>query len=131
MWNNFSRALALVNCCKSLTILQVFTPLYRGVKETLLTASTSKKSHLKLDQITNELLPDLVIVLWRINFKSITSLEEQWCRHSCYSWLVAETKSSNGDRGCTIRTTVLFQLSSTNKLLMTSNPFELGVASSF
>jgi len=42
---------------------QVFTPLYRGVKETLLIASTSKKSRLKFDQITNDLLPDLVIVL--------------------------------------------------------------------
>jgi len=47
----------------SLTILQVFTPLYRGVKETWLIASTSKKSRLKLDQITKDLLPDLVIVL--------------------------------------------------------------------
>jgi len=46
---------------------------------------------LKLDQITNELLPDLVVVLWRINFKSIPSLEEHWCWHSCYSCLVAET----------------------------------------
>jgi len=35
MQNNISRGLALLNCCKSLTILQVFTPLYRGVKETL------------------------------------------------------------------------------------------------
>jgi len=32
----------------------------------------------------------LVIVLWRINFKSIPSMEENWCRHSCYSCLVAE-----------------------------------------
>jgi len=31
------------------------------VKETLLIASTSKKSRLKLDQITNDLLPDLVL----------------------------------------------------------------------
>jgi len=47
----------------SLVILQVFTPLYRGVKETLLIASTSRKSRLKLDQTTNDLLPDLVVVL--------------------------------------------------------------------
>jgi len=37
----------------------------------------------------------------------------------------------SGDRGCTIRTIVLFQLSSTNKLPMTSNLFELAVALSF
>jgi len=47
---------------------------------------------LKLDQITNDLMPDLVIVLWRINFKSIPSLEEHRCRHSCYCCLVTETK---------------------------------------
>ena len=38
-----------------------------------------KKSRLKHDQITNDLLPDLVIVLRWINFKSIPSLEEHWC----------------------------------------------------
>jgi len=43
MWNNFSRVLALVNCCVSLTILYFFTPLYRGVKETLYNVSTSKR----------------------------------------------------------------------------------------
>jgi len=37
----------------------------------------------------------------------------------------------SGDRGCTIRTIALLQLSSKNKLPMTSNPFELVVASSF
>jgi len=37
----------------------------------------------------------------------------------------------SGDRGCTIRTIVLFQLSSTNKLPMTSNPLELVVVSFF
>jgi len=53
-----------------------------------------KTSRLKLDHITNDLMPNLVIVLWRINFKSITSLEEQRCRHICYSCLVTETKQS-------------------------------------
>jgi len=37
----------------------------------------------------------------------------------------------SGDRGCTVRTIVLCQLSSTNKLPMTSNPLELAVASSY
>jgi len=41
----------------------VFTPLYRGVEDTLEIVSTSKKSRLNLDQITNDLFPDLVIVL--------------------------------------------------------------------
>ena len=63
MWNNFCRDFALVNYCESLENLQVFTHLYRCVKETLLISSTSKESLLKLDQITNDLLLDLVIVL--------------------------------------------------------------------
>jgi len=76
MWYNFCRGLALVNCSKILVILQVFHPLYRGVKETLLIANTSKESLLKLDQITNDLLLDLVIFLRGNNFKSIPSIEE-------------------------------------------------------
>ena len=63
MWNNFFRGLALVNCCESLGNLQLFTPLYTRVKETLLIANTSKESLLKLDQMTNDLLLYLVIVL--------------------------------------------------------------------
>jgi len=35
MGNNLCRGLALINCSESLTILQVFTFLYRGVKGTL------------------------------------------------------------------------------------------------
>jgi len=42
---------------------QVFTSLYRGVKDTLKLPPHQKNSRLKLDQITNDLLPDLVIVL--------------------------------------------------------------------
>jgi len=42
MQNNFSRGLALLNCYESLTILQVFTPLFRDVKETLWIASASR-----------------------------------------------------------------------------------------
>jgi len=90
-----------------------------------------KKSRLKLDQITNDLLPDLVIVLRRINFKSIQSLEEHWCRRSCCSCPIADTNQSSGDSGCTLRTIVFFQLSPTKKNPMPSNPFELVVASFF
>jgi len=86
---------------------------------------------LKLDQITNDLLPDLVVVLRRINFKSIPNLEEHWCRHSCCSCPIADTNQSSGDSGCTLRTLVLFQLSPTKKHPMPSNPFELVVASFF
>jgi len=86
---------------------------------------------LKLDQITNDFLHDLIIVLRRINFKSIPSLEEHWCRHICCSCPIADTNQSSGDSGCTLRTIVLFQLSPTKKHLMPSNPFELVVASFF
>jgi hypothetical protein len=49
-----------------------------------------KKSSLKLDQITNDLLPDLVIVQWMINFKSIPSMEEHLCWHNCCSCTIAD-----------------------------------------
>jgi len=87
-----------------------------------------KKSRFKLDQITKDLMPDLVIVLWRSNFKSIPSLEEHWCRYSCCSCPVADTNQSSGDSGCTLRTIVLFQRSPKNKHPMPSNQFELAVA---
>jgi len=90
-----------------------------------------KKSRLKLDQITNDLLPDLVIVLRRINFKSIPSLEKHWCRNNCCSCSIVDTNQSNGDSGCTLRTIVLFQPSLMKKHPMPSNPFELPVASFF
>ena len=46
------------------------------MKETLLIASTSKESLLRLNQITNDLLLDLVIILGGNNFKSIPCIEE-------------------------------------------------------
>jgi len=61
------------------------------------------------------------------NFKFIPSLEEHWCRHSCCSCPVADTKQSSGDNGCTFRTIVLFQRSPKNKHPMPSNPFELPI----
>jgi len=48
--------------------------------------------------------------------------------HSCFSFPVADTKQSSDDSGCTFRTIVLCQLSSTKKHPMPSNPFELVVA---
>jgi len=35
MNNNFSRVLTQLKCCRVSTNLQVFIPLYRGMKETL------------------------------------------------------------------------------------------------
>jgi len=65
----FQQSLALLNCCLSLVYVcvcisnqQVFTPLYRGVKDTLEIASTSKRVVWSLIRITNDLLPDMVIV---------------------------------------------------------------------
>jgi len=41
---------------------------------------------LKLDQITNDLLPDLVIVLWGNNFTSFLRKESHQRSHNC--WVV-------------------------------------------
>ena len=65
--------------------------------------------------ITNDLLPDMVIVLRRINFKSIPCMEEHFCRQSCYPCLVAKHDQSSGEGGCTLRTIVLFERSWENK----------------
>jgi len=65
--------------------------------------------------ITNDLLPDMVIVLWRINFKTIPFMKEHFCRQSCYPCLVAKHDQSSGEGGCTVRTIVLFQRSWENK----------------
>jgi len=61
--------------------------------------------------ITNDLLLDMVIVLWRINFKSIPCMKEHFCRQGCYRCLVAKHDQSSGEGGCTVRTIVLFQRS--------------------
>ena len=42
---------------------------------------------------TNGLLSNMVIVLWRINFKCIPCIKEHFCRQSCYPCLVAETRT--------------------------------------
>jgi len=87
----FWQSLGAFKLLLSLTVLQVCTPLYRGVRWTLWIASTSKKSRLKLWSITNDSLRDMVVVLWRINFKCIPCIKEHCCRQSCYPCLVAET----------------------------------------
>ena len=113
MQNNFNRVLVLVNCYMSLAYVCVqaagLHSFIQRCERYVGNCQHIKKSRLKLDQITNDLLPYLVIVLRRINFKSIQSLEEHWCRHSCFSCPVADTNQSCGDSGCTLRTIVINQ----------------------
>ena len=48
------------------------------------------------------MFPNLVIVLWRNNFKFIPRIEEYQRSHSCSSCTIADTKQSSGDSGCTL-----------------------------
>ena len=80
-------------------------------KDTLETWQHTKRVVWNLLIITNDLLPDMVIVLWKINFKSIPCMKEHFCRQSCYPYLVAKHDQSSGEGGCTVCTFVLFQRS--------------------
>ena len=127
-------SLAFLNACVLLSFLHVVYSLYLYLyptwKPSLLyivvwkrrwrTASTHKRVVWSL-LITNYLLPDMVIVLWRINFKSIPWMREHFCRQSCYSCLVAKHHQGSGEGGCTVRTFVLFQRSWENKHSELSN----------
>jgi len=117
-------SLAFLNACVLLSFLDVvyslYVYLYPTWKPSLLyivvwkrrwrTASTHKRVVWSL-LMTNDLLRDMVIVLWRINFKSIPCMREHFCRQICYPCLVAKHDQSSGEGGCTIRTLVLFQRS--------------------
>ena len=73
--------------------LQVFIPIYRGFERRWELAVTSTCLALKLWFFTIHLLPDLIIVLWRTNFKSIPYEKEQGLQQCyCYLCLVVETK---------------------------------------
>ena len=93
-------------------ILQVFIPIYRGFERRWELAVTSTLSCLKLWFFTIDLLPDLIIVLWRTNFKSIPFETEQGLQqYYRYSCLDVETSCRDvGCRGvrrvggCTLRT---------------------------
>jgi len=62
-------------------------------------AVTSTLSCLKLWFFTIDLLPDLLIVLWRTNFKSIPfETEQRLQQYYCYSCLDVETSCRDG--GC-------------------------------
>jgi len=80
--------------------------------ETLRTSRYINLSCLKLWFITIDLLPDLIIVLWGTNFKSIPfETEQRLQQYYCYSCLDVETSCRDGDcrgmrrvSGCTLRT---------------------------
>ena len=73
--------------------LQVFIPIYRGFERPWEFSHYINLSCLNLWFFTIDLLPDLIIVLWRTNFKSIP-FEKKQClqQRYCYSCLVVETK---------------------------------------
>jgi len=86
----------LVYVCVFFKSLSLFIEDLRDVENL---AVTSTLSCLKLWFFTIDLLPDLIIVLWRTNFKSIPFETEQRLQQSyCYSCLVVETCCRAG--GC-------------------------------
>jgi len=75
-----------------LLILQVFISIYRGVERRWEFSRCINLSFLKLWFFTLDLFPDLILVLWRTNFKSIPFPKEQrLLQYSCYSCLDLET----------------------------------------
>jgi len=92
-----SVGLFLDNTC--VCILQVFIPIYRGFERRWEFSRYINLSFLKLWFFTLDLFPDLILVLWRTNFKSILFPKEQrLLQYSCYSCLDLET--SYRDSGC-------------------------------
>jgi len=80
-------------------ILQVFIPIYRGFERRWEFSRYINLSCLKLWFFTIDLFPDLILVLWRTNFKSIPFPKEQCLQQcSCYSCLDMETSCRDG--GC-------------------------------
>ena len=80
-------------------ILHVFIPIYRGFERRWEFSRCINLSCLKLWFFTIDLLPNLIFVLWRTNFKSIPFPNEQCLQqYSCYSCLDMETSCREG--GC-------------------------------
>ena len=74
--------------CIVIYVLQVFIPIYRGFERRWEFIRYINLSCLKLWFFTIDLLPDLIIVLWRTNFKSIPFEKEQCLQQRyCYSCL--------------------------------------------
>ena len=80
----------VLSCCY---VLQVFIPIYRGFERRWEFSCYINLSFLKLWFFTLDLLPDLIVVLWRTNFKSIP-LQKEHCLQQCYCYpcLDVETK---------------------------------------
>jgi len=80
-------------CSLDLYILQVFIPIYRSFERRWEFSRYINLSCLKIWFFTFDLLPDLIVVLWRTNFKSIPLQKEQCLQQSyCYPCLDVETK---------------------------------------
>ena len=106
------RVLAFACCVIVLYVLQVFIPIYRGFERRLRISRYINLSCLELWFFTIDLLPDLIIVLWRTNFKSIPfETEQRQHQYYCYSCLDVEISCKEGGwrgmrrvSGCTLRT---------------------------
>ena len=83
-------------------------------------ASTKKKSFEALIKITNDLLSDMVIVLWRINSNAFLVWRNISAGRVVILVLLQRHKQSNGGSGYTVRTDVLCQRSCENKHPMLS-----------
>jgi len=78
-------------------VLQIFIPIYRGFERRWEFSRYINLSCLKLWFFTIDLLPDLIIVLWRTNFKSIPfEADQSLQQYYCYSCLDVETSYRDG-----------------------------------
>ena len=92
LFRRFAQSMAFCLCVVSVIILQVFIPIYRGFERRWEFSRYINLSCLKLWFFTIDLLPDLILVLWRTYFKSIPLPKEQCLQqYSCYSCLDMET----------------------------------------
>ena len=99
-------------CCSLVYVFKFFIPIYTGFERRWEFSRSINLSCLKLWFCTIDLLPDLIIVLWRTNFKSIPfEMEQRLQQCYCYSCLDVETNCRDGGcrgvrrvSGCTLRT---------------------------
>jgi len=95
----FAQSIGLFAWYTIVVVLQVFIPIYRGVERRWEFGRYINLSCLMLWFFTLDLFPDLILVLWRTNFKSILFPKEQrLLQYSCYSCLDMETSYREG--GC-------------------------------
>ena len=76
-------------------VLHVFIPIYRGFERCWEFSRYINLSCLKLWFFTIDLLPDLIIVLWRANFKSIPLETEQGLQQYYYYSRIFRHSSSD------------------------------------